>query len=408
MWSSPDLVSWQLASVVLPQDTPSPPSAWEECWATDGATDGKGSYFFYLSLGGDQVGVMNASGPAGPWTNALGAPLLSAALGKSLNPPTTIRDPCVFRDVDGSHYIVFGVFTYYMAKLNEDLMSLAEAPRLITVLNPTGPYGNSTDDKPFMHTRAGVYYLSWGCFYAMSASVYGPYTYAGSVIDTASIAPSFRMNDTVGPWYSHQDYADRHGSFWFANGQWYYSSNDRSHSSDLAHRDVFRDTVVGYLHYYENGTMAPVVIDETGVGEYRAGARIEAENFFSLRGGAATRVATDGAGSFGVHGVTAETVLAYPHIRGAPAAGAATLELYAAASGAPAGARVEAHLDAADGPLLCRAALPRTASWEAYATARCALAMPGGAPLPDDFTLVVTFPNNGEGELARIDAIAVL
>ena len=40
-----------------------------------------------------------------------------------------------------------------------------------------------------------------------------------------------------------QDYADRHGSFWTANGQWFYACNDRSHSADVAHRDVYRDTV---------------------------------------------------------------------------------------------------------------------------------------------------------------------
>jgi hypothetical protein len=107
----------------------------------------------------------------------------------------------------------------------------------------------------------------------MADSVYGPYTYAGSVVDTAAIAPAFRMNDTAGPWYSHQDYADRHGSFWAAGGQWFFSANDRSHSTDLAHRDVFRDTIFAYVHFYPNGTIAPVVIDETGVGEAPSVAR---------------------------------------------------------------------------------------------------------------------------------------
>jgi hypothetical protein len=167
-------------------------------------------------------------------------------------------------------------------------VSLAEAPHFVRVLNPTGPYGNTTDDKPFLHKRGGVYYLSWGCFYAMGASPYGPFTYAGSVVDTANIAPDFRMNDTAGPWYGHQDYADRHGSFWSAHGQvrrgreemgrgamwddgtvpgrrrvihpalesvlpsrrpdssppqWYWSANDRSHSADKADPQYYRDTM---------------------------------------------------------------------------------------------------------------------------------------------------------------------
>ena len=63
-----------------------------------------------------------------------------------------------------------------------------------------GPCGNHvTDDKPFMHKRNGVYYLSWGCFYATSKSVYGPFDTQGAVISTATIAPAFRMNNSIPP-----------------------------------------------------------------------------------------------------------------------------------------------------------------------------------------------------------------
>ena len=241
VFSSPDLVSWSLVSVLNPQDTPAPPAAYHECWATDAAVR-NGTYYFYLSIGSDQVAVVSSPFPFGPWQDTLGRPMLNTSLGQALG--TTIRDPCVFYDVGtDSHFIIFGVYTYFIARLAPDMTSLAEYPRLVTVINPLGPYGNKTDDKPFIHKEGAFYYLSWGCFYGMSDSVYGPYTYAGSVISTAAIADDFKMNDTGGEWYSHQDYADRHGSFWQAGGQWYYAANDRSHSTDLAHRDVYRDTV---------------------------------------------------------------------------------------------------------------------------------------------------------------------
>lgn len=51
------------------------------------------------------------------------------------------------------------------------------------------------------------------------------------------------------PWFSHEDYTDRHGSFLQHNGQWYYASNDRSHSGDTGHEGVFRDTVICYIHF---------------------------------------------------------------------------------------------------------------------------------------------------------------
>lgn len=152
---------------------------------------------------------MSASSPKGPWTDPLGKPMLSAAFGKSLSPPATFRDPCVFQDPDSQeHYIIAGVFQYYVMKLSPDMISLAETPKLINFTDHV--YGNSllysarsaralvlstlqlysrrkslrndadlanrfapcpgpcgdgnTDDKPFLHKNAGTYYLSWGCF----------------------------------------------------------------------------------------------------------------------------------------------------------------------------------------------------------------------------------------------------
>jgi hypothetical protein len=105
----------------------------------------------------------------------------------------------VFEDEDGDFYIIAGVFEYYVTKLNTDMVSLAETPKHITFTNHVyGPCGDGkTDDKPFLHKNNGIYYLSWGCFYATSSSVYGPYTMRGAVINTTLIAPAFRMNDTA-------------------------------------------------------------------------------------------------------------------------------------------------------------------------------------------------------------------
>ena len=106
----------------------------------------------------------------GPWTDPIGKPLLDESSQKG----ATFRDPCVFKDDDGEYYIIAGVFDYFIAKLGSDMVSLAEPLKAVTVNNPYGPCGaHTTDDKPFIHKNSGVYYLSWGCFYAMSKSVYG-------------------------------------------------------------------------------------------------------------------------------------------------------------------------------------------------------------------------------------------
>jgi arabinoxylan arabinofuranohydrolase len=103
-WSSADLVTWTLAYTLQPNQTASDPSRYDECWATDAAVrDGK--YYWYLSLGGDEIGVMSSTAPTGPWTNPLQAPLVPASVGPSLKPQTTMRDPCSFVDDDGEAYL---------------------------------------------------------------------------------------------------------------------------------------------------------------------------------------------------------------------------------------------------------------------------------------------------------------
>jgi hypothetical protein len=130
---------------------------------------------------------------------------LNDTLGSALRPKTTFRDPCVFEDDDGAYYIIAGVFNYYVTKLNPDMISLAEQPHYVVVNNPYGPCGDGkTDDKPFIHKEGEWYYLSWGCFYAMSKSVYGPYDTVGSVISTDLIAPAFRTNQTSSTAYRRQ------------------------------------------------------------------------------------------------------------------------------------------------------------------------------------------------------------
>jgi arabinoxylan arabinofuranohydrolase len=238
VWRSADAVNWEHASTVRPQDS----LAWSteaernECWATDAAYV-NGSYFFYLSVGPNNVGVVTSDSVAGPWSDPLGHALLTSAM-----VPPSARYPCVFGpDNDGSYYIIAGVFNYKIAKLAPDMISLAEPLRDVTIHNaygccrwPTTP-GASTADKPFIHKRGPTYYLSWGAFYGVSGSVYGPYAMGGQVLDTAVIAPPFRTNTTLNSSveFLSNDYNDRHGSFLEHQNQWIYVSNDRSHSSEL-------------------------------------------------------------------------------------------------------------------------------------------------------------------------------
>ena len=69
--------------------------------------------------------------------------------------------PGVFQGDDGEFYIVWGVMAYSVARLNTDMVSLAEPPRSLSILHPIGPFGRGqVNDKPYLHKANGVYYLS--------------------------------------------------------------------------------------------------------------------------------------------------------------------------------------------------------------------------------------------------------
>ncbi len=303
IWSSPDLVNWTKRSVLDPKDTYIG-EGFQGCWATDvGEKDGK--YYWYFSEKNQQTGVVVGDAPVGPWTDPLGKPLLASDL-----TPTDEYDMAIFED-NGEHYIIFGVWDYYIAKLNYDMISLAEKPRKLIINNPRGPYNpdgknleKPTDDKPFVHKYNGNYYLSWGCFYAMSDNLYGPYDYKDTVIKKESFAEGFDA-----PTWPNGFLQGRHGSFFQWHNQWYYTYCDMSQTGNR----YFRDAFISYIHYKENGEIATIRVDGVGVGQYNANQqKIEAEDYFKSDG----LVKKDFGNNFVVETTANKCYLNYPNING--------------------------------------------------------------------------------------------
>ena len=380
VWSSDDLVHWEQGSVLKPEQT-FLNKAFSDCWATDAATR-NGQYYFYFSAGPKQIGVVTGTTPLGPWRDPLGKPLIPEGL-----TPTEQRDPGLLMDEDGNTYIIFGTWDYYMARLNDNMISLAEAPRLVAINNPEGPYGKGkTDDKPFLHQRAGKYYLSWGCFYAMADTPYGPYTYKGSIIQPETTAPLFRN--------SHLS-MDRHGSFFELNAQWYYACNDYSQPGTSAY---FRDSVLCYLHYRDNGELAPVRLDSIGVGQYDAAAGpIQAADYFKLVGGTIRERPRN---RFEVRGLTEGSLLLYPNVRNIPSEAKLVVQL---SNGGASKGRLEIHShsihsNGPEGKIIGSAVIPSTGSWDHYLSIEI--------PLHSNrSTLDLAFIFKGEsGEFARLDS----
>ena len=184
IWSSADLVTWRRESVVSPADTPIGDCHY--CWAVD-AAEKDGRYFLYVSRHVWETYVLASDDPGKGFVPARQDPVLPRGLTK-----TRSYDPAVFTDGSNS-YIVFGTpvwaggDSYYIARLNEDMCTLAETPKKIIV-------NDLADDKPFLHKHDGVYYLTWASFYATADNVYGPYTLRGNIGLTHDHGSFFEWN----------------------------------------------------------------------------------------------------------------------------------------------------------------------------------------------------------------------
>ncbi len=377
VWSSSDLVAWKLESTLKPEDT-FIGKPFNDCWATFGVRKNN-KYYWYFSAGPREIGVAVADSPSGPWKDPLGKPLVPLGL-----TPTEQRDCDILMDDDGAAYMVYGTFNYFIVRLGDDMVSLAEKPRPVVIENPVGPYGKGkTDDKPSLHKRNGLYYLSWSSFYAMSTNVYGPYTYKGSVITPERVAPEFRKGHL---------YDDRHGNFFTFNNQWYYACNDYSQPGRTPY---YRDSIMAYVHYKDNGEIAPVRIDRIGVGEYDASqGRIEAEDYFrSVM--AETRDCS--VGGFEMRGLAQGSELYYPNVLNLPADSVMTLSV---ASARPEGGVIEVREGKPDGKLLGSVRVANTGGWDKYQKVACQLNNTLGKV---DLCLVFT---GNKQEFCRLDWLA--
>ncbi|MEI7910329.1 MAG: glycine-rich domain-containing protein [Verrucomicrobiota bacterium] len=369
LFSSTDLVSWTKEFVLKPENTYL--GSCTTCYATDGAGRNR-NYYFYFSKGQQETGVaVSTSGPVGPYVDALGRPLLPSNL-----TPTAEYDPTVYIDDDANKtpYIIFGYTvvgqSYYIAKLNEDMISLAETPRKIVINN------GWQNDANFVHKRNGLYYLnSHGSVYATATNVYGPYTYRGT--------------------FSSDAYVD-HGGFFDWNNQNFFAYGVPNNWGAAQVDPFYRTTKISYIHYKDNGDIVGEPFIEhspLGVGQYDAWwGRTEAEWYFAASAGTSKR---EGASRFEVRGLTAGATLSYPKFRNIPANAVMRFRLSSAAA---TGGTLEVREGGATGPLLGSCAIPSTGSWFAYQTVACQLANTAGQK-----DLCLVFAGGGGQELARLD-----
>ncbi len=242
----------------------------QQMWAPD-ANEKNGTYYLFFPAkaydGIFRIGVATSSSPTGPFTAQ------PAAIKDSFS-----IDPAVFKDDDGSYYMYFGglwggqlqrwktgtfnadqpdsptaflpqdnepALLPYVARMTDDLLEFAEKPVAIEIVDENGALLLAGDNErrffeaAWMHKYKGKYYFSYSTgdthfiCYAIGDNPYGPFTYAGRI-----------LNPVVG-WTSHH-------SICAVDDKWYLFYHDSSLSKGITH---LRSVKVAEITYRSDGTI---------------------------------------------------------------------------------------------------------------------------------------------------------
>ena len=188
-FSSKDLVRWKKHRRIL--DTRDVKWANRAMWAPS-IIEKDGKYFLFFGANDIQndeaeggIGVAVADKPSGPYKDHLGKPLI----GKFHNGAQPI-DQFVFRDPDGTHYLIYGGWRHCnIAKLNDDFTGFVPFDDGTTFREIT-PEGYV--EGPVMFVRGGKYYFMWSeggwtgpdysVAYAIADSPFGPFQRISKVL----------------------------------------------------------------------------------------------------------------------------------------------------------------------------------------------------------------------------------
>mgnify|MGYP006192758385 FL=1 len=238
------------------------PWAQRQMWAPDAAKKGDKYYFYFPAKKADgrfQLGVATGDSPAGPFT----------AQPQPIQGSYSI-DPAVFADDDGSYYLYFGgiwggqlqqyrnnrydaqyaepaadepALGPKVARLTDNMLEFAEAPREILILDEHGQplLAGDTERRFFeaswLHKYNGKYYFSYSTgdthflCYATGDSPYGPFTYQGRILEPV-----------IG-WTTHHSICE-------FNGKWYLFYHDSVLSEGVTH---LRSVKMAELQYDAQG-----------------------------------------------------------------------------------------------------------------------------------------------------------
>ncbi len=251
-YSTRDMQTWTDHGMVLkPTDF-----EWAvgEAWASQVIEkDGKFYYYTTAQAGepnvGKAIGVAVADSPTGPFTDAIGKPLVTDAMTDNGERGWwNDIDPTALIDKEGQAWICWGNGTCFLAKLKPNMVELDGDIQVVDVPNYV--------EGPWLHYHDGLYYLTYASMgegretisYATATSVAGPWTPQGEL--TGMAENSFTIHPGI------IDF----------NGKWYLFYHNAALTLDGRAGAIGRRSVcVDELHYNTDGTLKPVVQTRRGV-----------------------------------------------------------------------------------------------------------------------------------------------
>jgi len=254
VFSTDDMEHWTDHGQVLSLDEVSWATA--NAWAPD-CNFYNGKYWFYFPTDQSYIGVAVGDTPAGPFTDALGKPLVTKDSPGVVNKRDFI-DPSIFIDDDGTSYLFFGQLDVNVVKLNDDMVSYE------------GPVRQVEGAKDFfeavwVHKTNETYYLSYSTrgekgvtgpqiVYATSGHVLGPYEYRGVILDQVSSGTNHHsIVKFKGNWY-----------LFYHTSDLFLERTDPS-SPEYRYRPFRRSICVDRLYYEPDGSIRKVIPTREGV-----------------------------------------------------------------------------------------------------------------------------------------------
>ncbi|MCB2377953.1 family 43 glycosylhydrolase [Hymenobacter sp. BT635] len=343
VFSSANLTDWTDHGVIVTQNkVPWVKPDSYSMWAPDCVLR-NGKYYFYFPTTprdttqgkGFRIGVAVADKPTGPFVPQ--AAPIAGVHG---------IDPNVFIDKDGQAYLFWSQGNIYGAKLKENMLELASAPKTLGELPTKG-----LKEGPYVFERQGIYYLTYPHVenkterleYATSTSPLGPFTVRGVLMDESP----------TGCWTNH------HSFLQFRN-QWYLFY----HHNDLSPRfDKNRSIRIDSVSFAADGSIRKVQPTLRGVGLTDARQKIQLDRYSRLSERGATITFLDTANTFqgwktvfaGTGGWVQYNGVAFGQQK------PKTVMLRGAST---TGATLQIRLDNAAGPLVAEVTVPKGGTWQ--------------------------------------------